>query len=122
MKNYLFSVVDGVKRVVLDGQPLQVENPPKHHLVRDRLAGAILADAVSADAAALLSQEFQREVVEYCQDGEKITADEIQEWVDSRCALGAAVQAATWHTPDMQPPPNQLPFHIPKISRVRWGR
>jgi len=52
---------------------------------------------------------------------EKITADEIQEWVDSECALAYAVQAANWHTPDMQQPPlpAQLPFHTPKILRVK---
>ena len=123
MKSYLFSIVDGVKLVAVDGQPLQVEHQPKHYLVLDRLAGAILADAVNADAAALLSHEFQREVVDHCKDGEQITAVEIQEWVDSECALASAVQAGTWHTPDKQPPPppTQLPFHTPKLLRVQRG-
>jgi len=102
---------------VASGKPVETLPCPR------RLAGAILVDAVSADAAALLSHEFQREVVDYCQDGEKITADEIQEWVDSECALAYAVQAANWHTPDMQQPPlpAQLPFHTPKILPSQKG-
>jgi len=85
--------------VTVNGQPLTIKrraSEPETFASPDRLALSILADCVGDDAAKLLSRDFQEDVLNHCKAGEEVTSDEIEEWKDFQCLLGASVQRAVW--------------------------
>lgn len=86
----------------------------------DRLALSILADCVGDDAAKLLSRDFQKDILNHCKAGEEMTSDEIEEWKDFQCQLGASIQRSVW-TPDEKEPPvmGGKFFRLPRLLRVQ---
>lgn len=109
--------------VSLNGQPLPLERLNRErdgYASPDRLGLSILFDAVGKEAAKLLAHEFQKEIVDQCDAGEEITADEIQEWVDFQCRIGASVQSVgltTNGTNDTAP--ISTPLRLPRLLRVQ---
>jgi len=109
--------------VTANGQPLTMKrhaNEPETFTSPDRLALSILADCVGDDAAKLLSRDFQQGILNHCKAGEEITSDEIEEWKDFQCHLGASIQSAVW-TPDgkEQPVMGGKAFRMPRLLRVQ---
>jgi hypothetical protein len=122
-KVYKFSVSKGQKMVSLNGQPLQLRRLKRErdeYVSPDRLGLSILSDAVGNDAAKLLGHEFQKEIVDRCDAGEELTADEIQEWVDFECRIGASVQSVGLTTNGTNDPVvNAIPLTFPRLLRVK---
>lgn len=93
---YKFTVSGTQTTVSVNGQPLQLKRQttePEGYANPDRLALSILCDCVDCDAALLLGHEFQQDIVNNCEAGKEISSEEIAEWVDFQCRIGASVQS-----------------------------
>ncbi|MGO8931924.1 MAG: DUF6166 domain-containing protein [Limisphaerales bacterium] len=98
-KSYKFADSGPQKIVSVNGQPLQLlcrTNEREGYTSPDRLALSILSDAVGDDAALLLAQTFQQDVVNHCEAGQQISSEEIQEWKDFEVERENSVQSAVW--------------------------
>src|ERR1041385_5413185 len=92
--------------VIVNGQPLTMKRragEPAAFTSPDQLALSILADCVGNDAAAFLSHDFQADILNYCEAGEEITSDEIEEWTEFQCQRGASIQSAVWTPHEKEP-------------------
>jgi hypothetical protein len=122
MKTYKFVTSTAV---TVNGQPLTMKrraSEPDTSTSPDRLALSILADCVGDDAAKLLSRDFQEDILSHCKAGEEITSDEIEEWKDVQCQLGASIQRSVW-TPDGKelPVTGGKAFSLPRLLRVQMA-
>jgi hypothetical protein len=86
----------------------------------DRLALSILSDAVGDDAALLLAHKFQQDIVNSCEAGEEISSEEIAEWVDFECQIGASVQSVGLTTNGINDTALiSTPLRFPRLLRVQ---
>jgi hypothetical protein len=68
----------------------------------------------------LHSHDFQKEIVDHREAGEEISSDEIREWNDFMCRLGASVQAACCTADATEPPAvGGTCSRLPRLLRVR---
>jgi hypothetical protein len=119
MKTYNFNKSDVVS---VDGQPLPMKrrsNEPRTYVSPDRLALSILADCFGSPTRPLC-HEFQIDILKHCQAGEEITSEEIGEWKNFHCRIGASVQRAML-TPNRKEPPITTvePLRLPHLLRVQ---
>jgi hypothetical protein len=119
MKTYKFTD----SGVLVDGKPLvlkRMKNEPEQHVSPDRIALSILCDCTDNAAAMLHAREFQKEIIAHCKVGEEILSDEVQEWNDFKCQIGASVQSAAWTPNGAEPPPvGGTPWRLPRLLRVQ---
>ena len=119
MKTYRFTS----SGVFVHGQPLRLKglrNEPEQFPNPDRVAFSILVDCVGDGSALLHGREFQREIVNHCTVGTEITSDEVQEWNDYMCRVGASVQWAGWEAQDTEPTAiRETYLHMPRLLRVQ---
>lgn len=120
---YLFTRSGTQKAVSVNGQQLQLKrltNEREGYTSPDRLALSILSDAVSDEAARLLAQKFQQDIVNHCEAGEEISSQEITEWVDFECQVGASVQSALWRNQGTaEDAVSTAQWRLPRLLRVQ---
>jgi hypothetical protein len=68
----------------------------------------------------LHGHDFQQEIVNHCEPGEEISSDEVNEWNEFKCWLGASVQSAIWTADGTEPPAiGGTCLRLPRLLRVQ---
>lgn len=120
MKKYKFI---NPSTVLVNGEPLTLKrrlNEPEQPPNPDRIGFSILADCVGESAALLHCRDFQQEIVNYCEAGEEISSDEVIEWNDYMCGVGASVQSAVRTINGTEPTAMGGGYlHLPRLLRVQ---